>query len=146
MSILVEIIPNLWYGSIDACTNYGFLSNYHIKKLIIANRRIKIDNHELPIETINIRNSYYDSQILLESLDNFTESIHNHISNNEGVLIICDTGIQCSPTIIAGYLMKYGKMKWEIAKKAIKMKEKTAFEEQATFQDIMKIYETQIKF
>ena len=79
-------------------------------------------------------------QYLIESI-NF---IHKNILNDNPVLVFCDSGNQKASTIIAAYLIKYGRTNADDAIKMIRSKNKTSFYPNIDYYNSLKMIQNDI--
>lgn len=109
-----EIICNLWFGN-EFDLNSNFLKEKNINCLILCNKFLKINNNYkddkliVPIENHINNNDISEGEIINIIID-LIKFINERLINGEKILIICKTGIQCSPMIIVMYLKKYAKI------------------------------------
>ena len=64
---------------------------------------------------------------MYQYLNETVEFIYKNLINLKPVLVHCETGTQKSATVVAAYLIKYGKMNIEQAVKLIKTKKIDCF-------------------
>ena len=76
-------------------------------------------------------------QYLIET-SNF---IYKHTTNDNSVLVYCENGNQKAATVIAAYLIKYGKMSADESIKTIRTKNKTAFYPNIDYYSVLQLLE-----
>ena len=118
--ILNKIINNIYIGNYRKYNNF-FINENNIKVIINCTKHIPFFYNN---KIINIRlsineNSNYE---LYYYLNYITNIIHNHLKLNNKILIFCRKGTQCSPIILAAYLIKYYKIPFNDA--ILKLKNK----------------------
>ena len=69
----------------------------------------------------------YEIVKMYEYLNETSEFINKKLLNNNSVLVVCENGNQKSASIIAAYLMKYGKISLKQAILGMRTKHKTVF-------------------
>ena len=125
----IEIIPNLWLG--DDKSVFENMSTYKNLDFVFVNC-----NKDL--EFLYKSKKYKDGQMKLnlekyelirfyKYLNDIVIFIYDNIKNNKSVIVHCNDGNQKSPTIVAAYLIKYGKMTIEQAIKLIRTKKNDCF-------------------
>ena len=108
----VEIIPNLWLG--DDKSVFENMSTYKNLDFVFVNC-----NKDL--EFLYKSKKYKDGQMKLnlekyelirfyKYLNDIVIFIYDNIKNNKSVIVHCNDGNQKSPTIVAAYLIKFGKL------------------------------------
>lgn len=134
MSARIEIFPNLWMG---------FSKYANVKEL---NKRDNIDiliDTESDLSFVGTHKEYnphignnlekYEILKMYEYLSETSRFIFDNILNDKGILIHCSNCSQKSPTVIAGFLIRYGKLTKEDAIKIIKSKCEYSFNEGVLF-------------
>jgi hypothetical protein len=121
-----EILSGLWVASKDEFDDSMFMIHKKID-FIINCTTINIENY------ISILNEKYNKNILylnipindsrnelkrnnvllLDNMNDITSTIYTYINTNKHVLIICESGTQTSLTIIACYMIKYGRVDFD---------------------------------
>ena len=112
--IFIEILPNLWIGNnellkykdklnidyiINCSKDLHFLGKYNQYKMDMKNNLEK-----------------YEIIKMYEYLNETSEFINKKLLANNSVLVLCETSNQKSASIIAAYIMKYGKINLNIWK------------------------------
>lgn len=120
----VEIIPDLWLGNDQSALNTqddNFLYINCSNDLSFLGRAQQYN--------IEIKNNLEKYEILkmYQYLNETVEFIYKNLINLKPVLVHCETGTQKSATVVAAYLIKYGKMNIEQAVKLIKTKKIDCF-------------------
>jgi len=138
--IATEIIPDLWVGDRDSIEDLIFLNDNKFNLIINCTRDVEFNKHytnceniRLPIDDQPHRNLFQSNIDLYNKLEDIVEYIHEYLGQNKSVLIFCKEGRQRSPTVIAGYIMKYGKVSSKQAVEYIKSKRSDAFEPRINF-------------
>lgn len=125
----IEIIPNLWLG--DDKSVFENMSTYKNLDFVFVNC-----NKDL--EFLYKSKKYKDGQMKLnlekyelirfyKYLNDIVIFIYDNIKNNKSVIVHCNDGNQKSPTIVAAYLIKFGKLLTQNAINIIKTKTVDAF-------------------
>jgi len=138
-----EILPNLWLGNINIARNSIFFTKNNIKIVFNCSKDINFfsnytENIRIPIDD-NLKKT--EIKKMYDYLDKAADLINTKLSNNEGVLVHCYAGKQRSATIIAAFLMKYGKLKSLDAIQSIKSKRLIAFTPLINFKQALFKYE-----
>ena len=120
----VEIIPDLWLGNDQSALNTqddNFLYINCSNDLSFLGRAQQYN--------IEIKNNLEKYEILkmYQYLNETVEFIYKNLINLKPVLVHCETGTQKSATVVAAYLIKYGKINIEQAVKLIKTKKIDCF-------------------
>jgi hypothetical protein len=79
-------------------------------------------------------------QRMLDALHEAVPKIQHQISYNVPVVVYCHSGLQRSPTIVAGYLMKYHEYTLDDAVEFIKSKKEDAFHKIVRFRKSLTQY------
>ena len=115
--MFTEIFPKLWICSKKDLNDNGFIKSRSITCIInctISNDTKDIDKSidylRIPISDNPAISSTTDNELMLSNLPMIVEYIHQKLIINKVVLICCNTGMQRAPSIVAAYLMKYGKV------------------------------------
>ena len=134
MKTPVEIISDLWIGSLLTGNNYNFQELNNISCLVSCTKDLNfLGKYKEFNVTIKNNMELYEIDKMFKYLIEVTEFINENLLNNKSVLIYCEDGIQKSPTIALAYLMRYGKMSYENSLKSIKSKKKNAFQHNVDF-------------
>jgi len=138
--IFIEIIPNLWIANsetlkykdrlgIDFIVNcqkdLHFLGKYNQYKMEIGKNLEK-----------------YEIVKMYEYLNETSEFINKKLLNNNSVLVVCENGNQKSASIIAAYLMKYGKISLKNAILGMRTKHKTVFYPSIHYLNSLEMFES----
>ena len=117
----IELIDNLYIGTIGAASNLKQLEKNKITHILIAGEGIK---KYFPDKFTYIQFNILDTEIqnIKQYFEQANEFINNAINNNGKVLVHCHAGISRSSTICIAYIMKYKKMKFEDALKFVRQK------------------------
>lgn len=145
MSARIEIFPNLWLG---------FSKYANVKEL---NKRDGIDiliDTESDLSFVGTHKQYnphignnlekYEILKMYEYLSETSKFIFENMLSGKGLLIHCSNCAQKSPTVIAGFLIRYGKVTKEEAIKMIKSKCEYAFPESVQFEYSLEKFENYI--
>ena len=117
----IELINNLFIGSIGAASNLKILEENKITHILIVGQGIK---KYFPDKFTYIQFNILDTEIqnIKQYFDPANEFINNAINNKGKVLVHCHAGISRSGTICIAYIMKYKKMKFDDALKFVRQK------------------------
>ena len=120
----VEIIPDLWLGNDQSALNTqddNFVYINCSNDLSFLGRAQQYN--------IEIKNNLEKYEILkmYQYLNETVEFLYKNLINLKPVLVHCETGTQKSATVVAAYLIKYGKINIEQAIKLIKTKKTDCF-------------------
>ena len=140
--ILVEILPNLYLGDIEGSK---YKSQLGIESQINCQRDLQnIGTHTEYVYDIKKNIEHYELvkmyQYLLESIT----FINKNILNDKPVLVYCENANQKASTVIAAYLIKYGKVDADTAVKMLRTKNKTSFYPNIDFYNSLKMMENDI--
>ena len=107
----IELIDNLYIGSIGAASNLNQLEKNNITHILIAGQGIK---KYFPDKFTYLQFNLLDTvlQNIKQYFDKANEFINNAINNNGKVLVHCHAGVSRSGAICIAYIMKYKKMKF----------------------------------
>ena len=138
---MVEILPGLWIGGLVDATNTDWLKQHEIECMISLthqsvpqvekNYLFKVKDNLDPVEIARMG----------KLLDKGVQIIHQHRMRDENVLVHCYAGRQRSATLIAAYLIRYGRMTLESAVKAIQSKKGDTFMPKNNFYPALKWYQ-----
>ena len=145
MSARIEIFPKLWIG---------FSKYANIKEL---NKRDGVDiliDTESDLSFVGTHKEYnphignnlekYEILKMYEYLSETSHFILDNILNGKGILIHCKNCAQKSPTVIVGFLIRYGKVSKNEAIKMIKSKCEYAFSDGIQFDYSLEKFENYI--
>jgi protein-tyrosine phosphatase len=124
-----EILPNLWLGDINDSKNTLWIELNNIKAILNCTKDLPFTIDNIAKYRIKVHDNLEIQEIenLFDYLEPATEIIYKHLRNNEAVLVHCFAGKQRSASIVAGYLIKYGKLSVNSAIDCIKSKRNIAF-------------------
>ena len=120
----VEIVPDLWLGNDQSAmgnTDDNFLYINCSNDLNFLGRAKEYN--------IEIKNNLEKYEILkmYQYLNETVEFIYKNLINFKPILVHCESGTQKSASVVAAYLIKYGKMTIEQAIKLIRTKKNDCF-------------------
>lgn len=123
--ILVEILPNLYLGDIESVKyrhklNISTIINCVKDLEFLGSFTDYVYNLKKNIEKYEIIQMY---QYLVES----TSFIHKNIMDDKSVLVFCESGNQKASTVIAAYIIRYGKISMDEAINSVRSKNSTSF-------------------
>ena len=135
--MVCEVLPNIWMGNKADANNLPFLLSKGIKYIINVTKKFphpefKDFNYEkirIPLNEIDPNNSARDNVDMFDYLPDVTEFVKKKNNNFKPVLIFCSDGRQRAPSVLVGYMMRYGKVTPEMAIKYIVSKSSTVFTE-----------------
>ena len=140
MQLATEIIPDLWIGDQRSIKNTKFLKENKFSCIINCTKNIEINEDYMGTEIVNImigENEHTDllkdNLELYKKIDDIVEYIHRYLCKNKSVLVYCQGCIQRAPTIVAAYIMKYGKVDIDKAINDIKTKRENCFQPRVNF-------------
>lgn len=154
----IEILPNLWIGNKSDSQNTFFLKQKSIKCIINCttnlpfNKELEYDTHLKKIECIRIpindnpnKSLIKDNDDLYKHIIPIIKHIHKYLLKLESVLVHCNMGKQRSASVIASYLIYYGKVDINTAIHYIKTKKYDCFEPSINFNIMLKKFINYIK-
>lgn len=119
----IELINNLFIGSIGAASNLKILEENKITHILIVGQGIKkYFPDKFHYMTINVVDT--ENENIKKYFNETGEFINNAIVNNGKVFVHCHAGISRSGTICIAYIMKYKKIKFEDALNLVREKRK----------------------
>ena len=131
MNHATEIIPDLWIGNKNCIEDLVFLSENQFKCIINCTKDIEYNKNYTKTENIRIvinnSNIFEDNKDMYNRLTEIIKYIHHYLSQNKSVLIFCQNGRQISPTIMAAYIIQYGKVSVKQAVEYIRSKREECF-------------------
>lgn len=121
--MVCEVLPNIWLGNINDANNLQFLMNKNIRCMVNVTKKTKhpeikdydYEKIRIPLNDIEMNNSSKDNVDMYDYLPDVTEFIKKKNNNFKSVLIYCTDGQQRAPSILVGYIMRYGKVTSELA-------------------------------
>ena len=137
--ILIEMLPNLYIGDLESIKYKDQIGARHTINCVkdlksLGNHSEYVFNIKKNIEQYEIVKMY---QYLIET-SNFIYKTQTH---DNSVLVYCENGSQKSATVIAAYLIKYGKMTADESIKTIRTKNKTAFYPNIDYYSVLQLLE-----
>jgi len=140
MNDFTEILPDLWIGNKNSINNLTFLKENNFECIINCTKELEFNKKYTRSENIklsindNPTTELYDNNIdMYNKLDEIIKYIHHFLTDNKSVLVYCSAGSQRSATIIATYIMYYGKVSAKQAIEYIKTKRPICFEPKVNF-------------
>jgi hypothetical protein len=138
--IFIEILPNLWIGNSETLKHKDRLN---IDYIINCSKDLHFlgncNNYKSGIKN-NLEK--YEIIKMYEYLIETSDFINTKLLTNKSVLVTCNTGNQQSVTIIASYIIKYGKMTLNNVIKSLRTKHKTAFFPSIDYKNSLEMVET----
>jgi hypothetical protein len=123
--ILVEILPNLYLADQEGSK---YKSQLNITSQINCQRDLMyIGTSTEYVHDIKKNLVQYELVKMYQYLIESINYIHKNIVNDTGVLVYCDSANQKASTVVAAYLIKYGRVNADDAIKMIRSKNKTSF-------------------
>ena len=139
-TIATEIMPDLWIGNRDSIEDLIFLTENKFDCVVNCTKDLEFNKHytnceniRLPIDDQPHRNLFQSNMDMLGKLNDIVEYIHQYLGQNKSVLVFCKEGRQRSPTVVAAYIMKYGKVSGKQAIEYIRSKRSDVFEKRVNF-------------
>lgn len=138
-----EILPYLWIGDYKDCMDINFLHNQHIETIVNCTKEVQfLDDPEfrdikrirIPVDDRPSVSYADDNMIMYHSVYDVVTTIHNNIINESAVLVHCQAGKQRSATVIACYLIRYGKVDVATAIQYIRSKRPKCFRPSNNFE------------
>jgi hypothetical protein len=115
----IEILPNLWIGTIKSANNKEFNTLTNISIFINADNELNLLEYKYE-KLYTLTN--YEIIKLNNNLSKIIKYIFSQLTNNIAILIYSNTIPNLSILIIYSYIIKYGKLNKEIATNIIKSK------------------------
>lgn len=147
--MVVEIIPDLWLGNKETIENYLFLKEKKVDCMINVTRDLGFNERYKNCETIRIPvdNNFEEGMLedniaMYKYLEEIVTIIHKRLNKNKVVLVYCVDGKQRSATIIAGYIIKYGKVGMKQSIEYMRTKEVECFRPNINFAMTLKKFES----
>jgi dual specificity MAP kinase phosphatase len=134
MNYTTEIIPDLWIGDKNSIDDITFLSENKIKCIINCTKDLDFNHSYSNAEHIKLniddqpnKHLFENNMEMYNKLEDVVKYIHRYLNKNESILVYCCAGKQRSATIIAAYIIKYGKVSAKQAIQYIKSKRPECF-------------------
>ena len=143
---LCEIIPNLWLGNIIAAKSSKIIIENKINIIVNCSNNIPFYHETTKNYRIAVDDNLEKDQIdkLYKYIPKIIPIIHNHLLNNDKILVHCYAGKQRSASIICSYLLKYTDMKLSQCIEIIKTKRLKAFSPEINFLDALIKYKNDL--
>ena len=109
MSSIVELLPNLWMGNYEDCGNLLSFNECNINTIVNCCNREPFIFNKIVRQDIMFSNKDNLDEII-EKINEVVHFINEQIRQNKYILIYSLKKDQKASTIIACYMMKYGKM------------------------------------
>ncbi|CAG9321908.1 unnamed protein product [Blepharisma stoltei] len=114
-----EVWPGILLGSAKAATNREWLDEALVKRIVRVLDKEKVEL--LPgFKYYHLKLKDSETQDITENLEETLEFIKHSGDKHPRILVHCYKGISRSPTILIAYLMKYGKLSFDLAYGRIK--------------------------
>ena len=138
-----EIIPNLWLGNSIIAKNKNFFETNHIVVSINCTKDTIENERSKKMLKLSVSDSLEKEDIIkmYNLLDKTCDYIYKHLKTYNGIIVFCYAGKQRSATVIAAYLIKYGKMSLIEAIQTIRTKRQIAFTPGINFQEALVKFE-----
>jgi rhodanese-related sulfurtransferase len=142
----VEIIRNLWIGNYkDVCDKFlikklNFDIIINVSKDLEYEKLPNIKYKRVPIDDNPSISYLEDNEKLLSIFPNLIEFIHISLKNNKKIFVHCYAGKQRSAAVIAGYLMKYGELKFDEVIEILRSKREIIFKPECNFKHCLYKY------
>lgn len=144
-----NVLPNLYIGNIYTALNKDILTKNNIDVIINCSTDIpfiKLDSikmtYRFPIDD-DLSEKHIDN--MAQNIDKYVDIIRTHIKNNHNVYVHCRAGIQRSPSVIIGYLIKYNDMDLTQAIHYLRSVRNGVFRPENHFYKSLKSYELSIR-
>ncbi len=151
--MFTEIFPNLWICNKKGLHDIAFIKSRNITCIInctISNDTPKdidksIDYLRIPISDNPSTSSVADNELMLSNLPMIVEYIHQKLIVNKVVVVCCNNGMQRSASVVAAYLMKYGRVSLKKAVLYIQGKRADTFKPMMNFYVALEKYHDTVK-
>ena len=144
-----NVLPNLYIGNIYTALNREILTKNNIDVIINCSTDIpfiELDSikmtYRFPIED-DLSDQHVDN--MAQNIGKYVDIIRKHIKNNNNVYVHCRAGIQRSPSVIIGYLIKYNDMDLAQAISYLRSVRNGVFRPENHFYKSLKSYELNIR-
>lgn len=128
----VEVLVNLWLGSVEDAFDKGFMTSNNIDLIINCSLEVDYPSHmrhiRFPLTSYFTNDSKEANEFFLQNIMEVCGHIKKTLHENNGVLIYCYDGIQASPAVLVAYVMITGRVNSDTAIQAIKTKAPWVFE------------------
>ena len=142
-----EIIPNLWIGDKTDAHNINFIREFDIRLIINCTKNIEFHPKYLHqkirvnVDDKDSSNVILENKKLYHCLIDLINTIHTYLQKNQAILVHCYAGAQRSATVVAAYLIKFGKIDYKTAVKYIQTKRIKCFNPGINFGPALLRYE-----
>ena len=146
---IIQIIPNLYLGTINSAHNLEIIKKYNIKSIInCTNDEIFLDyfNNKAKFR-LPVGDNKYESNInnFSNKLIEVVQFIDNQINLGKNVLVHCYWGLMRSPTVIGAYLIMKYNMSTDDVIQFIQSKKSMTFSNIYNFKSILLEFEEYYK-
>lgn len=122
----VEILVNLWLGSVEDAFDKEFMMSNNIDLIINCSLEEDYPSHRrhirFPLTSHFTDDSKEANEFFLQNIMEVCGHIKTTLSENKGILIYCYDGIQAGPAVLTAYIMLTGRLNSYTAIQAIKTK------------------------
>ncbi len=141
-----EIIPGLWLGDKDISMNKQFFKDNDINIVINCSKDLPFINLDVEKVRLKIHDNLENEEIInmYNNLNYITKYINDNLLLCRNILVHCYAGKQRSATVIAAYLLLYGRMKLEMVIDLIKCKKSDVFTPTTNFISSLKLFSKDI--
>ena len=141
-----EIIPGLWLGDKDISMNKQFFKDNDINIVINCSKDLPFINLDIEKVRLKIHDNLENEEIInmYNNLNYITKYINDNLLLCRNILVHCYAGKQRSATVIAAYLLLYGRMKLEMVIDLIKCKKSDVFTPTTNFISSLKLFSKDI--
>jgi hypothetical protein len=140
MNDATEILPDLWIGNKNCIEDMMFLSENNFQCIVNCTKDIHFNNNYTKAEQVRLSiddnpttNLFDNNMKMYNRMIDITKYIHYYLCQNKAVLIYCHNCQQLSPTIVAAYIMLYGKVNAKQSVEYIKTKRVDSFMPRVNF-------------
>lgn len=123
-----EILPGIWLSNKFDNFNNNFIKNKNIN-CIFSTKMIKtnIEFVYIPFNLNTHNNINKLNNLFIEYIHDFLTFINKKSKNFKNIIIYCDSGKYIGPSIVASYIIKFGKILPSKSIEYVKYKSKYAF-------------------